>query len=170
MDFRGRIYRAGVLHFHERDLARSLIVFASDAPALERTPEESLKQIRERLACAAAFKYTKFQSNDKAALWYNDNLSTLKESVFSLMNFAVQGSNPFQFLAYVLSNERVSDNIDRVPVTQDASASAYQIMSYLLLNNSMGRLTNLLLSTLPKSVDVNMLLIIASIQFLDAFH
>ena len=144
MDFRGRIYRAGVLHFHERDLARSLIVFASDAPALERTPEESLKQIRERLACAAAFKYTKFQSNDKAALWYNDNLSTLKESVFSLMNFAVQGSNPFQFLAYVLSNERVSDNIDRVPVTQDASASAYQIMSYLLLNKSMGRLTNLL--------------------------
>lgn len=33
MDFRGRIYRAGVLHFHERDLARSLIIFASDAQA-----------------------------------------------------------------------------------------------------------------------------------------
>ena len=28
LDFRGRIYRCGVLHFHERDLARSLIVFA----------------------------------------------------------------------------------------------------------------------------------------------
>lgn len=27
LDFRGRIYRAGVLHFHERDLARSLIVY-----------------------------------------------------------------------------------------------------------------------------------------------
>lgn len=28
LDFRGRIYRCGVLHFHERDLARSMILFA----------------------------------------------------------------------------------------------------------------------------------------------
>ncbi|KAH0439561.1 hypothetical protein IEQ34_025844 [Dendrobium chrysotoxum] len=28
LDFRGRIYRSGILHFHERDLARSLILFA----------------------------------------------------------------------------------------------------------------------------------------------
>lgn len=28
LDFRGRIYRSGILHFHERDLARSLIIFA----------------------------------------------------------------------------------------------------------------------------------------------
>ena len=28
LDFRGRIYRCGILHFHECDLARSLIVFA----------------------------------------------------------------------------------------------------------------------------------------------
>jgi DNA-directed RNA polymerase len=27
IDFRGRIYRTGILHFHERDLARSLILF-----------------------------------------------------------------------------------------------------------------------------------------------
>ena len=26
LDFRGRIYRSGILHFHERDLARSLIL------------------------------------------------------------------------------------------------------------------------------------------------
>jgi DNA-directed RNA polymerase len=41
MDFRGRIYRAGILHFHERDLARSLIVFANnhqeDATSRQRT-------------------------------------------------------------------------------------------------------------------------------------
>lgn len=29
LDFRGRIYRVGVLHFHERDLVRSLIVFGN---------------------------------------------------------------------------------------------------------------------------------------------
>lgn len=30
LDFRGRIYRSGNLHFHERDLARSLILFSGD--------------------------------------------------------------------------------------------------------------------------------------------
>jgi DNA-directed RNA polymerase len=34
--------------------------------------------------------------------------------------------------------------LNRVPVSQDASASAYQIMSYLLLNVELGILTNLL--------------------------
>jgi DNA-directed RNA polymerase len=29
VDFRGRIYRTGFQHFHERDLARSLILFSS---------------------------------------------------------------------------------------------------------------------------------------------
>lgn len=27
LDFRGRIYRSGILHFHERDIAISLILF-----------------------------------------------------------------------------------------------------------------------------------------------
>jgi DNA-directed RNA polymerase len=30
MDFRGRIYRAGILHFHERDFSKSFIVFANN--------------------------------------------------------------------------------------------------------------------------------------------
>src|SRR5665811_2438480 len=29
IDFRGRIYRTGILNFHERDLARSLLLFSS---------------------------------------------------------------------------------------------------------------------------------------------
>ena len=150
MDFRGRIYHAGVFDFHKHDFARSLIVFASDAPAFfEGHCEEYLKYIRMQLACAAAFKYKKFLSNNRAASWYQENLSTMSESDRSLINFVLQASDPFQFLAYVLSNERVSAIkrlcvLNRVPVTQDASASASQIMSYLLLNAEMGRLTNLL--------------------------
>lgn len=141
MDFRGRIYRSGILHFHERDLARSLVVFAN-----EFKPQSGLAtttSIRKDLACAAAFKYSKFLSLDDADKWYNDHRSLMVASDSSLIQFAVQASDPFQFIAKVLCNERTYDYI-RVPVTQDASASAYQIMSYLLLNQKMGRQTNLI--------------------------
>ena len=52
----------------------------------------------------------------------------MSESDRSLINFVLQASDPFQFLAYVLCNERVSAierlcGFNRVPVTQDASVS-----------------------------------------------
>ena len=58
MDFRGRIYRSGVLHFHERDLAKSVILFSSDAqsPELSKCEDSSLK--RDLLCAAAFFNYT----------------------------------------------------------------------------------------------------------------
>lgn len=54
----------------------------------------------------------------------------------------------FQFLAKVkvLCNESESAS-NCVAVTQDASASAYPIMSHLLLNHEMGIRTNLLPSS-----------------------
>jgi len=149
IDFRGRIYRAGVLHFHERDLARSLIVFASDAQAPQELSQPEDMSLRFQLACAAAFKYQNFIDFNHSYSWYMNKRDEMVESDNSLIHLALQASDPFQFIAKVLSNERVSD-IERmkgyhiVPVTQDASASAYQIMSYLLLNVEMARLTNLI--------------------------
>lgn len=54
MDFRGRIYRAGVLHFHERDLSKSLIKFSSNGnePKIKNKAVE--KVLRYNLASAAA--------------------------------------------------------------------------------------------------------------------
>ena len=77
MEFRGRIYRLGILHFHKHDLARILIVFASDAPEKELSHREDY--IRMQLACAATFKYKKFQSNNRAASssWYKENRSSI---------------------------------------------------------------------------------------------
>ena len=149
IDFRGRIYRAGVLHFHERDLARSLIVFASDAQAPQELSQPEEESLRFQLACAAAFKYQNFIDFNHSYSWYMNKREEMVESDNSLIQLSLQASDPFQFMAKVISNERVSD-IERmkgyhiVPVTQDASASAYQIMSYLLLNEEMARLTNLI--------------------------
>lgn len=155
MDFRGRVYRAGVLHFHERDLARSLIVFASEGEASLRTrvasaSAEEEEQLRTRVASAAAFKFQKFSSIDQAISWCSKHRKALIESSDKMfIDFAHSASDPFQFIALSLCNRKVGAlesfrDWYGVPVTQDASASAYQIMSYLLLNQEMARLTNLI--------------------------
>ena len=69
MDFRGRIYRAGVLHFHERDLAKSLIIFSSDGKAPNISEEEQFR-LRGILAAATAFKYKKFKNFEVSFVWY----------------------------------------------------------------------------------------------------
>ena len=74
MDFRGRIYRSGVLHFHEGDLSKSLLLFSADHPqpqAQNHLPEK--KNLSQHLACAAAFKYPKFSNLDDALKWYNEH-------------------------------------------------------------------------------------------------
>lgn len=53
--------------------------------------------------------------------------------------------HPFQFLAKIHGLH--SNNIDilvNIPITQDASASAYQIMSYFMLDEKMAERTNLI--------------------------
>ena len=158
MDFRGRIYRAGVLHFHERDLARSLIIFASDgAPEPPQCDGMFLRQ----LASAAVFKYKNFLSLENAYSWYRENHQHMIESDKSLIHLALKASDPYQFIAKVLFNERTDIRIcglNSIPVNQDASASAYQIMSYLLLNVEMGRLTNLIPSPEKEIQDLYMCL------------
>lgn len=47
IDFRGRIYRTGNLNFHERDLARSLLLFSSSDDQGIGISKESLFTIRE---------------------------------------------------------------------------------------------------------------------------
>lgn len=78
MDFRGRIYRAGVLHFHERDLARSLILFSNEkAPVLNK---DEVHDRRMHFSCAAALKFQKFSTLKKSYEWYMANLQEVKNS------------------------------------------------------------------------------------------
>lgn len=149
LDFRGRIYRCGVLHFHERDLSRSLVEFA-DA-------EECDYNVA---ATATCFQFQSFMSENAAFCWFKQITKGLqKEGIFPtsdinlvdpesanhLVELSVQAKHPFQFLSGFLSvyfNQ--IDSIMRMPITQDASASAYQIMSYLLLDETIARKTNLI--------------------------
>ncbi|XP_031502610.1 probable DNA-directed RNA polymerase [Nymphaea colorata] len=159
MDFRGRIYRSGILHFHERDLARSLIVFANNHQ------EGSNLSAKDTVAYSAAFKYKKFYLYDEALQWYKEKQSLIYASDDSLISFAKGASDPFQFIAKVLCDDRVQES-NSIPITQDAVASAYQIMSYLLLNEEMARRTNLIPHPDGKIQDVYMYLLYDFKEFL----
>lgn len=141
MDFRGRIYRAGVLHFHERDLSKSLIQFGG-----REYPNTPLcRDLYSDLTRAAAFKYQKFTSNQEASQWYKLNKQKWDNKPGALIQFAAGASDPFQFMSKVLSMGSVIPyELCQQPMSQDASASAYQIISYLLLNIEMAKLTNLI--------------------------
>lgn len=147
LDFRGRIYRTGLLHFHERDIAKSLILFSNK---MDKTTV-IYNETNLLYSAAAAFKYKKHDNYSNAASWYKRNLYPLifdNDSTTSLIEFSKNASDPFQFLSKVLlhMDNRISliSRYVSVPVSQDASASAYQIMSYFLLNAEIGFQTNLL--------------------------
>lgn len=140
--FRGRIYRAGVLHFHERDLARSFIVFSNIPKSYDQLDNYEIVEVYMVLSSAAAFHFKKFFSYDDAHQWYIDQQNG-KFSDESLIQFAVDASDPYQFISKVLCIE--GGNIDplQIPITQDASASAYQIISDFLLDREIAKKTNL---------------------------
>ncbi|YP_010185125.1 hypothetical protein LI410_mgp059 (mitochondrion) [Apium graveolens] len=144
MDFRGRIYRSGILHFHERDLARSLVIFAKED--VQRT-----SNIKDSFFCAASFLYGSFENNKAAVEWFDNNMieALRVSSNDELTRLACDAKKPLQFLScLVVFKEYLTTQVVQVitshPITQDASASAYQLMSYFLLDKDLAKNTNLI--------------------------
>ena len=71
LDFRGRVYRCGILHFHECDLARSLIVFADDNHYQEEIKCNSF--IRDQILLSTFFHFKSFNSMVEAVDFVNNN-------------------------------------------------------------------------------------------------
>src|SRR5581483_7999524 len=161
LDFRGRIYRSGLLHFHERDLARCLIHFPNSP-----CNDDGINIVRE----ATSFHYDNFSSLQDG-LEFMDAVSDFMkhkelnvgftnniEYVNTLIEGCASAKHPFQFLNSFKSitdsyGQLCMDNIC-IPITQDASASAYQILSYLLLDESIAKRTNLIFSENIKIKDI----------------
>lgn len=152
LDFRGRIYRCGILHFHERDLARSLLLFdtvncykyqLSKTSHIEPPFEDKVSILKKALS----FHYKAFENVENAKVWFDTEYEVIlqKGSASELIKFASGGKKPFQLISssmpFILNDSNLLLNI---PITQDASASAYQITSVLLLNKEMGYHTNLI--------------------------
>ncbi|XP_022974198.1 uncharacterized protein LOC111472781 [Cucurbita maxima] len=143
LDFRGRIYRYGILHFHECDLARSLIVFADHNHQKEEIKCNSY--IRDEISLSTFFHFKSFNSMVEAVDFIN-NFNNKDNKIIS-QNITL-AKRPFQFAAniYAMLNHKFQFLKDFVPITQDAASSAYKIMSYFLLDESLAERTNLFLS------------------------
>lgn len=64
------------------------------------------------------------------------------EGLLADNTFKIKAKHPLQFMRNCDAISR--QDIGRIPITQDASASAYQIMSYLLNNLDLAKKTNLI--------------------------
>jgi hypothetical protein len=67
--------------------------------------------------------------------------STKRKTAILFMKLASDAQNPFQFIANVVSLESI---LTSMPIKQDASSSAYQIISYKLFDIDNAQRTNFL--------------------------
>jgi len=100
LDFRGRIYRSGVLHFHERDLARSLILFSTNNNSnnINVLKKDEMKEFM----LASSFLYKSFVTEIAAADWILENYERLSY-IGDTIQFAKDAKNPLQFIATINS-------------------------------------------------------------------
>lgn len=151
LDFRGRIYRSGILHFHERDLARSLLLFSDDNST-------DSHEIMVRAMEANAFHFKSFFSISECKEWYNKKVvddifdQPYLDMLSNLIEMSAKAKRPFQFMSHTLCI--MSYEFHYIPIVQDASASAYQIMSYFLLDVKIGISTNLISNREGKRKDI----------------
>ena len=138
IDFRGRIYRSGVLHFHDRDLARGMLLFSGCG-------KEDLTQNKlVYLLKGASFHYKGFSSLQDFENWLESHYDEVLEN---RVQFACSAKRPFQFISSIVAYTSPNGIAKYSPITQDASASAYQLMSYFLLDGALAYRTNLIPSS-----------------------
>ena len=157
LDFRGRNYRHGPFHFHERDLVRSLIIFdESDDSAAHTINSDDEDRILHNFLISAAYHKSKFGVYQDAMEFISKIIPDMvsKPTFFEKDIFmdTLCCRHPFQYISSCISLKTYADTGDLsvlryTPVSQDASASAYQMMSYFLLDIDYGIHTNLLKKT-----------------------
>ena len=132
VDFRGRIDRAGVLHFHERDLARSFIVFASrtvdKAIELNKDEVDDLRSHR-MVRAAVSFHYQKFSTYEAATRWYFDSI---KDRIENLIEIAAGASEPYQFISKVICLEFPNGESSQQRLV--ATTKQFHLRSYFALS------------------------------------
>jgi DNA-directed RNA polymerase len=178
IDFRGRIYRSGIFHFHERDLARSLLLLDCKENMYESYKDADILSII--YLTATAFHYQSYKTIEDAITdikKMSPNIEYDGINRMSLKSALIKSQiakRPFQFLSNILQfivngkDIPYTELLNSVPVTQDASASAYQLMAYFLLDRTFAIQTNLIDTGSDEIFDIYSHMRIELIDFLKA--
>lgn len=155
LDFLGRIHRPGIFNFHECDLASALLQFVPEhtndtSPIKGELAGLTSKEV-ETIHIATGFHMKKFQNSEEASKWYSETKDDISKMLADnklrlYLLTAREARRPFQFLANItiLQSVQWKDWMEGIPIKQEASASAYQILSYLSLDKEMAIQTNLI--------------------------
>ncbi|KAI5653902.1 hypothetical protein M9H77_31089 [Catharanthus roseus] len=142
----GRVGSTAVEYYilHERDLARSLVLFGGKI--LESSNDEVVwAQI--------GFHCKSFTSSSQAISYVAnallEELSTTDgdcrdDYEIVLLRQSRKAKSPLQFLSNMLLMLNASSHRCKIPITPDTSANAYQILSYFLLDKTLAFRTNLI--------------------------
>lgn len=152
LDFRGRISRSGILNFHECDFTKALLQFVPDhtndtSPIKGELAGLTSQEVK-TIHIATGFHLKKFINNEEAYKCY----SNIKEIISKVSNksefyqLASLARHPFQFIANItiLHSVQWKDWMEGIPIHLEASASAYQILSYFSLDEEIATQTNLI--------------------------
>lgn len=108
-----------------------------------RTPVLPVEVVKKMLACAAYAHFTTPRSLEGCYDWLHDKClfaSDTMENVGKkkIIELAGEAKNPFQFIYNVFRYRNISESplFIESPKRMDASSSAYQIMSYFLLDKA----------------------------------
>lgn len=109
------------------------------------------------LAIATSLHYKKFNNYDTAFEWSHNNIFSKEDlNEYYILQLAAKASNPFQFMSKIISlYENNTIGLEQIPVSQDASASAYQIMSLFLLDEKLAKLINLHPASIGQIYDIH---------------
>jgi hypothetical protein len=161
LDFRGRIYRPGLLNIQASSLARSLLMWAQSPESYEvlLKPHSSFfNQLFLNYYYNVAQSCKRFSSYDDAVVWAKQRF--VDGSIFHYFDSGVELEDPLQFASLVLvkypSDLTYTDGVatltrEHVNLVQrrDATSSVFQILSYMTANKELATMTNVLSAT-PK--------------------
>jgi DNA-directed RNA polymerase len=145
IDFRGRVYRAGLISWHEKELIRALTCFHWDK-TLNLKESAYCKKILHR---AIGFLTTRCKTNNEAVGAANRFLD--KNNLFDIDKLLNQADNPLLATRAALWYNR-GENLHLCPISVDASSSAYQFLAYLTCDVELAKKVNLIAS--PKKSQI----------------
>lgn len=139
IDYRGRVYRSGLISLHEREMLRALTYFSWEY----KVSSEDFLRCKEVLLRALGYLIKRCPDDEHAIKEAKSFLISEKDRKFDTTQILKSAAHPYLAVRIAIwLNE--GQNLHLCPVSLDASSSAYQFLAYLTCNQEIAKYTNLI--------------------------